>query len=143
MPEPGRARLAVALLLWLGMTALAVPAQATHAVNHRYVVLGYVRDDTGRPRPGVEVEAVREKTGLAYRARTDADGFYVLVIHLHDEDLLGLLRITVGRETIGIRARFDPVDTRSSRGTRVDFDGSGALERLDAFAQTLGEYLKR
>lgn len=134
-------RLSVALATLLSVGA---PAEATHDVTHRYVVLGYVRDDAGRrPVAGRTVEVVREKTGASYLAETDAEGFYVVVVHLHDEDLLDALRVTAGRATIGIQARFNPLNARSQRGTRVDFTGSSAVERQEIFAETVNDYLKR
>ena len=59
------------MVLWLVLGALATvipPAEGEHEVDHRYVVLGYVRDVAGRPLAGQRVEVVRERTRLAYRA---------------------------------------------------------------------------
>lgn len=98
---------------------------------------GYVRDGARRPISGNAVEVVREKTGLSYLADTDADGFYVVVAHFHDEDLLDVLRVTAGRVTIRIEARFNPLNAQSPRGTRVDFTGPSAVERQEMFAETV------
>ena len=125
------------------LLSAGTPAEATHEVTHRYVVLGYVRDAARRPIAGITVEVVREKTGLSYLAETDAEGFYVGVVHLHDEDLLDVLRVTAGRATIRIQARFTPLNSRSHRGTRVDFTGGSAVERQEIFAGTVNDYLKR
>ncbi|MDP2622463.1 MAG: carboxypeptidase-like regulatory domain-containing protein, partial [Actinomycetota bacterium] len=103
------------------LLSLGTPAEATHELTHRYVVLGYVRDGTHRPIAGGTVEVVREKTGLSYFTESDAQGFYVVVVHLQDEDLLDTLRVNAGRATIRIQARFNPLNSRSHRGTRVDF----------------------
>ena len=123
--------------------ALAGPTEATHEVTHRYVVLGYVRDGIDRPLPGIEVQVTRENTGLVYRERTGPDGLYLVIVHLHDEDLLDRLSVRAGRGAIRIEARFDPRDTSAVRGTRVDFTGGRVVERHDMFARTLDEYLKR
>lgn len=135
-----RSGLSVALAT---LFSFAAPVEATHDVTHRYVVLGYVRDSARRPISGNAVEVVREKTGLSYLADTDADGFYVVVVHLHDKDRLDVLRVTAGRVTIRIKARFNPLDARSPRGTRVDFTGPSAMERQEMFAETVSGYLKR
>ena len=135
-----RSGFSVALATLLSVTA---PAEATHEVTHRYVVLGYIRDAARRPISGSAVEVVREKTGLSYLAETDADGFYVVVVHLHDEDLLDALRVTAGRATLRIQARFSPLNSLSQRGTRVDVTGSSAVERQETFAETVNDYLKR
>lgn len=81
MPWSGLGLFVVAA--WL----IASTAEATHEVDHRYLVLGYVRDGAGQPVPRSQVRVVREKTGLAYQTETEADGFYLLIVHLHDEDL--------------------------------------------------------
>jgi len=83
------------------------------------------------------VEVVREKTGFSYLTETDAEGFYVVVVHLQDGDLLDALRVTAGRATIRIQARFNPLNSRSNRGTRVDFTGSSAVERQEIFDATV------
>jgi hypothetical protein len=123
--------------------ALAGPAEATHEVTHRYVVLGYVRDGTDRPVPGIEVRVTRENTGLVYRERTGPDGLYMVIVHLHDEDLLDRLDVRAGQAAIHIEARFDPLNVRAERATRVDFTGGRVVERHETFAPTLEEYLRR
>lgn len=135
-----RAGFSVALVTLVSVTS---SVEATHEVTHRYVVLGYVRDTARRPISGSAVEVVRERTGLSYRAETDADGFYVVVIHLHDEDLLETLRVTAGRATLRIQARFNPLNSLSHRGTRVDVTGSSVVERQEKFVETVNGYLKR
>ena len=135
-----RARLTVALTTLLSVGA---PAEAAHEVTHRYVVLGDVRDAAHRPIAGGTVEVVREKTEFRYLAQTDTEGFYAVVVHLHDEDLLDVLRVTAGRVTIRIQARFNPLNARSPRGTRVDFTGGSVVERQEIFAETVNDYLKR
>ena len=39
----------------------------------------------GKPLPARTVELVRDRTGLAYRNETDAQGFFLLVARLGDE----------------------------------------------------------
>lgn len=127
----------------VSVVSFAAPVEATHDVTHRYVVLGYVRDDARQPIAGSAVEVVREKTGLSYYAETDARGFYAVVVHMHDEDRLDALRVTAGRVTIRIEALFNSLNARSPRGTRVDFTGSAAVERQEIFPETVNNYLRR
>lgn len=134
--------------LWSGLFGMAAllfasSVEATHEADHRYLVMGYVHDGGGRPIPRSRVRVVRETTGLSYEAATDADGFYLLVIHLHDDDVGDALRVTAGRVTVRIEARFAPWDPKRHRGTRVDFRGTQAQERQELFADTLAAYLKR
>lgn len=139
---PRRARRLFGLAA-VALVAFGGSAEATHEVDHRYVVLGYVRDGAGRPSAGVTVRGVREKTGLVYFAETDAEGFYVAIVHLHGEDVGEALRITAGEAGLRVQARFDPGDRRSHRGTRVDFAGTRVWERSAEFAYSLAEFLKR
>lgn len=127
----------------VGALLVARPANATHEVDHRYVVLGYFRDGDGRPVPRRPVQLVRERTGLAYRVETNAEGFYALIVHLHDEDVLDPLQIAASGAQIRIEARFNPLSPQQPRGTRVDFAGGQARERQEMFAETLAEYLRR
>lgn len=134
------ARLAAVAAAALALS-LATPVEATHEVNHRYVILGYVRDAAGRPLARIVVRIVREKTGLAYEAETDGDGFYLVILHLHDEDALEPLWVAVGRAALRVEARFDPLDPRTPRGTSVTFTGGVARERPDEFAAALARYV--
>jgi hypothetical protein len=122
---------------------LAGVAGATHLADHRFVILGYVTDERGEPRVGALVVVTRLKTGLAYRTRTEADGFYLLVVHLHDEDEGDRLAVSAGGVGGEIRARFAPRDRTTERGTRIDVRGSALLEEPAAFADTLRRYLAR
>lgn len=95
---------------------VAAAAETTHAVDHRYVVLKYVRDAQGRPVARSPVSVVRERTRFSYTTETDAEGFYVLIVHLHDEDVRDGLQVTARSVTIRIDARFNPLDGQSPPG---------------------------
>ena len=125
-------------LIVLGFAAIAF---AEHEPDHRYLVIGYVQDDSGKPLPRVEVRAIREKTGLEQRARTDRGGFYLLVVHLHSEDLGDSIRVLANGTALRITAQFDPRDVTNHRGTRVDFSGNQVRERAELFPETLRLYL--
>ena len=140
-------RVAVARLR--GFAVLAVlallpgTARSTHEVSHRYVVLGYVKDANGRPLSDVRVEVIREKTGLLYHAETDRQGLYVIIVHLHDEDVVDRLRVTARNVSDTVAAKFDPKNQTDERGTRLDFLGRKAVERASWFAGTLKRFLAR
>lgn len=123
--------------------SLATPVEATHEVDHRYVVLGYVRDAAGRPLVRTVVRVVREKTGLVHETRTDRTGFYLVIVHLHDEDVLEPLRVAVGRAALRVEARFNPHDPRTPRGTSVDATDGVARERSEEFAAALERYVRK
>ncbi len=138
LPKMRRGLRLFSVLVILGFAATSA---AEHEPDHRYLVIGYVRDDTGNPARRVEVRATREKTGMEQRARTDQDGFYLLVVHLHSEDLGDSLSVSANGTALRITAQFDPRDLVNHRGTRVDFSGNEARERADLFPETLRLYL--
>jgi hypothetical protein len=128
-------------LAFLLVFAADLPAVAEHEVQYRYTVLGYVTDARGNPRPGVEVELVRTKTGFSYLGETDAAGLYVIVARLGDESAGETLRLRVGGQSLALHAAFDPKDHRRERGTRVDWVGAKPRELPTAFAGTLKRFL--
>jgi hypothetical protein len=106
-------------------------------------VLGYVKEASGKARPGVQVRVMREKTGFAYVAETDPSGLYVVVTRLGDESLGESLQLRAADHAVTIVARFDPADHLRERGTRVDFEGGKAVETPGAFAATLDRFLAK
>jgi hypothetical protein len=130
----------VALLALLAVL-LATPAGAEHEVYYRYTVLGYVKDPAGRPQEGRVVELTREKTGLTYRGRTDGAGLFVIVARLGDESAGESLTLRYGTIRAGLVVRFDAANHREERGTRVDLEGTRAIERPTWFRSTLATLL--
>ena len=125
----------------LAILGFAATSAAEHEPDHRYLVIGYVQDGSGNPAGRVEVRAIREKTGMEQRVRTDPDGFYLLVVHLHSEDLGDAIGVSANGTSLRVTAEFDPRDVTSHRGTRVDFSGGEARERAELFSETLRRYL--
>jgi hypothetical protein len=131
----------IALLLPLLLVMAAMPARAEHEVFYRYTVLGYVKDATGKPRATQTVELVREKTGFSYLAETDATGLFVIVARLGDESAGEGLTLRLGGRRTHLTARFDAANHTDERGTRVDLEGSRAVERPAWFRSTLTNFL--
>jgi hypothetical protein len=121
----------------------AGPVGATHAPDHRFVVLGYVTDSARRPLAAVPVTVTRLKTGLRHETRTDPDGFYLVVLHLHDEDHGDRLAIRANGIEGEVAVLFDARDKKVERGTRVDIQGRTLTENRRAFPETLRAYLAR
>jgi hypothetical protein len=134
---------ALAALVMVGGLLLAGGAAATHAPDHRFIVLGVVTDAAGRPLAGMPVVVTRLKTGLPYRTKTERDGFYLVVVHLHDEDEGDGLRVSASGVSAEVVARYDVRDKRVERGTRVDVRGGQVVEDRRAFAESLRAYLAR
>ena len=120
-----------------------LPASATHLPDHRYVVLGFVTDAAGQPVANARVVVTRLKTGLEYDTKTERDGFYLVVVHIHDEDEGERLGLDLRGVRGEVRARFDPRDKKVERGTRVDARADRFVENRRAFAETLRSYLSR
>ena len=136
------ARSTVTLIL-LAVVLAGGTARATHLPDHRFLVLGFVTDAEGRPVSGTRVVVTRLRTGYEYPTSTERDGFYLVILHVHDEDEGERLSFD-GKGVKGeIRARFDVSDKKLERGTRVDVRGDRLVETRSAFAQTLREYLSR
>src|SRR5215813_199581 len=118
-------------------------AYATHQPDHRFLVLGYVVDGDGRPVSGARVTVTRLKTGAEYPTSTERDGFYLVILHLHDEDEGERLAIDAKGVKGELRARFNVANKKVERGTRVDVRGDRLVETRSAFAETLRDYLSR
>lgn len=131
----------VGALVVLVVVVAAGPASGEHEVSYRYTVLGYVKDATGRPVAGTAVQVVRDKTGLAYTARTDAAGLYLLVVRLGDESLGESLSLDIGGVRSQITVRFDVKNQVDERGTRIDLEGRRVFERPAWFHSTLARVL--
>ena len=101
----------------------------------------FLKDAKGQPRAERRVEVVRDKTGLAYSALTDAQGFFLIVVRLGDESAGETLTVRSGAAAAAIAARFDPVNHTDDRGTRIDLDGTRFVERPAAFRPTLARFI--
>ena len=141
-PSPRRSLLLTACL-GLALALAPLPSEATHLPDHRFIVLGFVTDAEGRPLAGVKVVVTRLKTGLEHPTTTERDGFYFLILHLHDEDEGERLGVTLRGVKGEVRARYDVRDKKVERGTRIDVRGDRLVENRAAFAETLRAYLSR
>ncbi|HEX3177361.1 MAG TPA: hypothetical protein VHZ49_11845 [Methylomirabilota bacterium] len=125
----------------LPLLVAVLPAAGEHEVWFRYTVLGYVTDGRGQARAAERVELVRDRTGFSYLADTDAAGFYVVIARLGDESAGEALTLRLSGITTRLTAAFDPTNHRDERGTRVDVDGTRAVERAAAFSATLASFV--
>jgi hypothetical protein len=143
MPVVWRTLPPVILLLAFALVLAGPPADATHLPDHRFLVLGFVTDGEGQPVAGAKIVVTRLKTGLEYPATTERDGFYLVILHLHDENEGERLGVEAKGVRGEVRARFDTRDKKVERGTRVDIRGTRLVENRSAFAETLRAYLSR
>jgi hypothetical protein len=143
MDLPWLTRSAFGMVVLALLLAVSTPADATHLPDHRFLVLGFVTDGDGRPVAGARVIVTRLKTGLEYPTTTERDGFYLVVLHLHDENLGEALGVDAKGVKGEVRARFEVSDKKVERGTRVDVRAGRLVENRSAFAETLRAYLSR
>jgi len=97
-----------------------------HEADHRFTVLGHVRDAQGEGRSEVTV-TLEHKGGVKQQAKTESSGYYESVFHLHDNNLGDEIIVTAGSEVKRIVTVFDVEDKHSVREGRVDF-GAPAKE---------------
>jgi len=129
------------MLVFVVVLATASSAPAEHEIYYRYTVLGYVQDTAGKPREGAEIRLVREKTGYAYGALSDAAGLYIVVARLGDESAGERMHLRLDTHDVLVTARFDPADHGRERGTRVDFVRGRPVELAADFHATLRRLL--
>ncbi len=111
----------LSLLILIG---LATPIFALHEIDHRFTVLGHVRDGQGVAKAGIVV-TLEHKGGVKQRATTNSSGYYESVFHLHDEDLGDEIIVTAGAEVKRIVTVFELGNKQSVRQGQVDFGAQG------------------
>lgn len=129
-PSWGSAAVFFGLVGLIGSGAL-IPcaAWATHEMDHRFTISGYVRDKDGKPVRDVRVQAkdLRDQKVDPVTSYADGSGFYNLILHLHNQNAGDPIQISAKDERSGldevkkIRAEFDPADRHAERQAKVDF----------------------
>lgn len=124
----------------IGSLSLFAPLAvfAEHEANHRYLVSGYVRDNTGKA-IGNSVVNLEHKGGEKKEVKTDRNGYYESRFHLHNENFGDTIVVIASGVTKKVKVEFDEEDDTSFRGTTVDFgatstDNSPAWTFLTIFS---------
>ncbi len=90
-------------------------------VEHGFTVYGYVRDGSGKGVAGVEVKATPLKAGgHPGSAKTNAEGYYEIFLHLHNEDAGTKIQVSAGGAQKEILANYNPADKVTKRQLSVD-----------------------
>ncbi|MFQ5454814.1 MAG: carboxypeptidase-like regulatory domain-containing protein [Nitrospirota bacterium] len=119
------------LLLFTFHFSLFTPlVLATHEVNHRFKVHGYVRDENGSPVKDARVMVVVSRLDEGTTTFSDKNGYYEVTLHIHDTGLGEEIIVTAQGERKKIAAEFDPNNKTDERGKEVNF-GGGAAGRSD------------
>lgn len=123
-------RFALSLFFLIGLSGIVF---GLHEADHRFTVLGHVRDGQGEGKSGIVV-TLEHKGGVKQQTTTNSSGYYESVFHLHDENLGDEIIVTAGAEVKRIVTVFDVDDKHSVREGRLDF---GAPEKQQPFAYGL------
>ncbi|MDH3688235.1 MAG: hypothetical protein OEU36_01965, partial [Gammaproteobacteria bacterium] len=117
----------LALVAWV-ITVFPPIVVATHEVDHRYEIQGFVLDKDRKPLADEPI-TIRFEREVIGNARTDDKGAYGIQLHLHDADINKELKIEAVDGEYGIRVTFAPGDKVTRRVHRVDIvDGELAEE---------------
>jgi hypothetical protein len=98
----------------------ALPANATHKIEHRYTVWGEITYEDGTPAAQVTVQLLIEDGSSMGEVKTDAGGRYRIPLHVHNEDVYKIFDMRVNNVTRKVRLLFSPNDLQTERGQRVD-----------------------
>lgn len=122
---PDGMRLVIFLIFILSLVNISpTPAFATHEVDHRFIVSGYVRDGEGNALKGVEV-LLEHKGGQKEKVTTNGFGYYEALFHLHDDNLGDEITVTAGTEVKKVPVAFKAGDKVTHRGAAADFGAPG------------------
>lgn len=94
---------------------------ATHEADHRFMVEGYVCGEGGVGASNVEVLVKDTRVSYGQVVKTNGDGYYKAMFHLHNDNLGDPLLIEARGEQKNLKIEFDPKDLESDRKVRVDF----------------------
>ncbi len=107
---------------------MPVNAQAEHEADHRYNVRGYILDENDNALAGREVAIFADGVLLA-SGKTDSDGYYSLLLHLHNEDRGRVISLNAGGQRAEIRVDFDPGDRHTAREHDANLVGGELVEK--------------
>lgn len=90
-------------------------------VEHGFIVYGYVRDGSGKPVAGLEVQAtpLKEHAHPA-STKTNQEGYYEIFLHLHNEDSGTKITVSAKGAKKDVVATYDPNDKVTKRQASVD-----------------------
>ena len=107
--------------------------RADHEAYHRYNIRGYVLDAQQQGIRNLTVQASAEGAILG-TSKTDAEGYYSMHLHLHNEDYHRILKLRAGSHEAELRVTFDVEDDTSARIHEANFvDGKFVEGNLGRF----------
>lgn len=88
------------------------------------MVEGYVCSSDGKALSNVDVLVKDTKISYGQVVRTDGDGYYKAMFHLHNDNFGDPLLVEAGGEQKNLKVEFDQKDLESERKIKVNF-GAG------------------
>lgn len=98
----------------------AQPANATHKTDHRYTVWGAIKYEDDSPAANITVKLLVKDGESMGEVKTDNNGRYRILLHVHNEDVYKVFDMRVNNVTRKVRLLFNPNDRNTERGQRVD-----------------------
>ena len=115
---------------------LLTNAWADHEPDHRYNIRGYVLDARQQGIDNLTVQAFADGESLG-TGKTDADGYYSMHLHLHNEDYRRVIKLRAGPYEADLRVTFDLEDTTSARIHEANFVDGQFVEGSLGFSHIL------
>jgi hypothetical protein len=103
-------------------------AFATHEMDHRYNVKGFVLDANADPISNSAVSIRLGNQVIGYQ-KTNSQGYYDIRLHLHDRDLGRNLQIRTAAAEASIRVTFTPGDKSTRRIHYANVIGGKLVEQ--------------
>ncbi len=103
-------------------------AFATHEMDHRYNVKGFVLDANEDPISNSAVSIRLGNQVIGYQ-KTSSQGYYDIQLHLHDRDLGRNLQIRTAAAEGSIRVKFTPGDKSTRRIHYANVIGGRLVEQ--------------
>ncbi len=88
------------------------------------MVEGYVCGQDGKGLSNIDVLVKDTRVSYGQVVRTDGDGYYKAMFHLHNDNIGDPLLVEAKGEQQNLKVEFDPKDLESERKIRVNF-GTG------------------
>ena len=96
---------------------------ATHEADHRFVVEGRVCESDGQGIEAIKVVVKDTRNSVTAISKTDGDGYYRTVLHLHNENHGDPLLIKALKYEETARVEFNSDDSETDRGITVNLGG--------------------
>ena len=103
-----------------GLALCMQSASATHLADHRYTVWGEIRYEDNTPAANLTIKLLIGDGASLGEVKSDAQGRYQIVLHVHDDDVYKVFDMRVNNLTRKVRLLFNPNDKKTERGQKID-----------------------